>query len=407
VRRLRSLRWRLALAFALVATLVTAALEISVYQASKSDRLDRARSVVLRRAQVAGQVYAQTGSFALGAVPAGPSVPAPLRTVVDRGALASYASDGTVWAGVRVRGPARALFVQESYASDQHALTRLRDQLLAIGVVTVLAAALLGLALATRLSSRLRRAAATASDVAAGDLDARIDTRGGDEVATLGAAVNQMADSLQGQIVRERRFAADVAHELRTPVTGLVTAAGLLGPGEPAGMVRERAGALRTLVEELLEISRLESGTEVAELRAVDIAALVRNLARERDGVEVVAVESAHALTDPRRLARVVANLLDNAERHGGPPVTVEVRPGRIEVRDRGPGFTEAMLEAGTERFAKGDAARSGGTGLGLAIASAQLHLLGGSLALANAPGGGAVVTVLLPAGEEPVTEPA
>jgi signal transduction histidine kinase len=102
-----------------------------------------------------------------------------------------------------------------------------------------------------------------------------------------------------------------------------------------------------------------------------------------------------------------VANLLDNAERHGGPPVTVEVWPDRIEVRDRGPGFTEAMLEAGTERFAKGDAARSGGTGLGLAIASAQLHLLGGSLGLANAPTGGAVVTVLLPAGEEPVTEPA
>ena len=145
----------------------------------------------------------------------------------------------------------------------------------------------------------------------------------------------------------------------------------------------------------------------MAELRTVDVAALCRDLARGREGVEVVATGPAPAVTDPRRLARVLANLLDNAERHGAPPVTVQVRPGRIEVRDRGPGFTEAMLQAGTERFAKGDAARSGGTGLGLAIAAAQLHLLGGSLALANADGGGAVVTVLLPAGEEPVTEPA
>jgi signal transduction histidine kinase len=401
----RSLRWRLALAFALVATLVTAALGVSVYEASKSDRLDRARSVELRRARVAGQIYAQTGSLVLGAVQAGPAVPPPLTTAVDRGAVASYASDGTVWAGVRVRGPARALFVQESYVSDQQALARLRDQLLVTGVVTVIAAALLGLALATRLSSRLRRAAAAASDVAAGDLDARVDVRGGDEVATLGGAVNQMADSLQGQILRERQFTADVAHELRTPVTGLVTAADLLGSDDAALMVRERAGVLKSLVEDLLEISRLESGTEVAERRAVDISGLAKDLTRGRDDVHVDAEGPAPAVTDPRRLARVVSNLLDNAERHGARPITVTVRPERIEVRDHGPGFTEAMLGAGTERFAKGDAARGGGSGLGLAIASAQLRLLGGTLALENAPGGGAVVTVLLPAGDEPVKD--
>jgi signal transduction histidine kinase len=401
---MRSLRWRLAIAIALVAALVAAVLEVSVYEVSSNDRLDRARSVELRRARVAAAVYLQTGHLVLGAVPDGPLAPGPLRQAVERGDLASYAGGGAVWAGLPVRGAARALFVHDSYAADEHALSHLRSQLLVIGLATVLASALLGFALATRLSSRLRGAAATAQRIAAGDRDARVHARGGDEVAALGSAIDGMADSLEAQIERERRFSADVAHELRTPVTGLVAAAALLPEGEATDMVRERAATLRSLVEDLLEISRLESGVERADLRTTDVAALAREVARGREGVAVVATGEVRVETDPRRLARVLANLLDNAERHGRPPVTMDVTASRIEVLDRGPGFGEAMLARATERFATGDEARERGTGLGLAIAAGQARVLGGSLEVANRPDGGAVVTVLLPGGEGAVT---
>jgi signal transduction histidine kinase len=111
----------------------------------------------------------------------------------------------------------------------------------------------------------------------------------------------------------------------------------------------------------------------------------------------------ASVATDPRRLARVLTNLLDNADRHGSPPVAVRVCGARIDVLDRGPGFSDALLSSATERFTKGDAARSGGTGLGLAIAAAQARVIGASLEVRNRPDGGGVVTVRLPDGEPPV----
>jgi signal transduction histidine kinase len=108
------------------------------------------------------------------------------------------------------------------------------------------------------------------------------------------------------------------------------------------------------------------------------------------------APEPARAFTDPRRLERVIDNLLDNAARHGAPPVVVSVRGRTIVVTDSGPGFAGEILERATQRFATGDAARGHGIGLGLAIAAAQTRVLGGSLHVANRPEGGASVTVEL-----------
>jgi signal transduction histidine kinase len=113
--------------------------------------------------------------------------------------------------------------------------------------------------------------------------------------------------------------------------------------------------------------------------------------------VAVDAPGPTRILTDPRRLERIVDNLVENALRHGAAPVTIEVRPGRITVADSGRGFTEPMLRRATERFTTGDTARGKGIGLGLAIAAAQARVLGGRLELANGPEGGARVSVLLP----------
>jgi signal transduction histidine kinase len=136
------------------------------------------------------------------------------------------------------------------------------------------------------------------------------------------------------------------------------------------------------------------------------VDAFVRSLVARRPGVIAEAPDPARAFTDPRRLERIIDNLLDNCARHGLPPVTVSVRGRTIVVTDSGPGFGAEMLERATHRFATGDTARGHGIGLGLAIAAAQARVLDGSLSVANRPEGGAQVTVEL-SGRAPTEDPA
>jgi signal transduction histidine kinase len=338
------------------------------------------------------------------ALPAGdPSVPAELRSAVRRGLVATYSGSwngrAAVWAGRRTPDGRGQIYVRDSYVAQRQELADLRRTLIEVGLAATLGGALLGLLLAGRLSLRLRRAAATAERVTAGELDARINAGGSDEVASLGEAIDRMAEAMQGRIERERRFVADVAHDLRTPLTGLKTAASLLDHDEVGDAIRERVERMNRLLEDLLEISRLDSGTATADLRWVDLNAFVGDVVRGAAGVEVsMNGADVRCLIDPRRLERVIENVVDNAVRHGAPPVQVAVSPGRIEVRDHGPGFSAPMLTHAAERFTTGDPARGDGIGLGLAIASGQCGVLGGELRLANDPAGGAVVTILLPA---------
>jgi signal transduction histidine kinase len=206
-----------------------------------------------------------------------------------------------------------------------------------------------------------------------------------------------MADALSQRIEREQRFVADVAHDLRTPLTGLVAAASLLETDQVGIAIRERVAHLSSLVEDLLEIARLENGSATPDLRWVDVEALSRSVAARHQSAEVTATEPSRALVDPRRLERVLENVIANAERHGAPPILVTIAAAHVTVRDHGPGFAAEMLERATERFAAGDPARGEGIGLGLAIAAAQARVLGARLVLANSGSGGAVVTIELP----------
>ncbi|WP_377273383.1 ATP-binding protein [Peterkaempfera sp. SMS 1(5)a] len=264
-------------------------------------------------------------------------------------------------------------------------------------------------ALATELPTRrLRRVARTARRITAGDLDARtrMGNRGGDEVTEISATVDAMADSLRDRIAREQRFTADVAHELRTPLMGLVTSVGLLPEGETTDMVRDRVRVLRDLVEDLLEISRLDAGAEHAQPREVDLAGLVEeSVARTGLTARVSAVGAPAVETDPRRLDRIVANLVVNAHRHGSGPVEIAVSGPTITVRDHGPGFPADLLAHGPQRFRTGTAERGRGHGLGLTIASGQAQVIGADLHFTNHPGdGGAVAVVRLRAsGSAPV----
>ncbi|MFB7292851.1 sensor histidine kinase [Actinacidiphila glaucinigra] len=268
---------------------------------------------------------------------------------------------------------------------------------LALGVVLPLTA------LAAELPHRrLRRVARTARRIAAGDLAARTADgrggRGGDEITEISATVDSMADSLLGRLAAEQRFTADVAHELRTPLMGLVTASGLLPEGEATDLVRDRVGVLRILVEDLLEISRLDAGAERAELRPVPLAEVVEeSLTRTGLPARFTPDGAASARTDPRRVDRIVANLVLNAHRHGGAPVEVAVTGTTVTVRDHGPGFPRELLADGPQRFRTGASERGRGHGLGLTIALGQARVIGAALSFANAPDGGAVATLRLP----------
>ena len=219
----------------------------------------------------------------------------------------------------------------------------------------------LGVLIGGQLSRRLRKAAAAAGNVAQGNTDVRVrDAIGGvvrDETDELARAVDALTDALNERIEAERRVTADIAHELRTPVTGLLTAAELLPPGRPTELVRDRAQAMRTLVEDVLEVARLDSASERAELQEIALGEFVsRRVAALDPDVRVQVVHESWVSTDPRRLERILLNLLANAAKHGKPPVEVTVEGRVVRVRDHGPGFPEALLREGPSRFRTGAA---------------------------------------------------
>jgi two-component system sensor histidine kinase MtrB len=179
-------------------------------------------------------------------------------------------------------------------------------------------------------------------------------------------------------------------------------------PRRPAELLVADVGRLRRLVEELMEISRFDAGAESVRAELVDLGSLAAATVRARGWEERVRLDAQEVTitSDPRRLERIVGNLVGNALEHGGRGVSVRVaRDGAgafVEVADQGPGVAPEHLPHLFERFYKADAARSGrGTGLGLAIAQENARLLGGRIEVWSELGEGARFTLRLP-----VTEP-
>ena len=351
-------------------------------------------------------------------------VPTDLRALVEQGDLAyrraEVADEPSLVAGGRAAGaPVDLYFVfpEEELFAD---LRELLTVLLAGVLLLALAAALVGAALARRTLAPVGRASAAARSLAEGLLETRLPVERADEFGAWATSFNEMAEALQGKIAalsaaqeRERRFTSNVAHELRTPLTALVGEAALLAehldrmPEEarrPAELLVADVARLRRLVDDLLEISRLDAGVETVRAEPFDLGALVRSCLRARGWEGRVRVEdgAAPVVSDPRRAERVVANLVENALAHGGSDVTVRVGAdggtATVDVIDRGPGIPPDELPRLFERFAKGDPARSGpGTGLGLAIARENARLLGGDVEAASEPGAGSRFTLRLP----------
>ncbi|PJJ05015.1 signal transduction histidine kinase [Streptomyces sp. 2333.5] len=412
-RRLRpdlsSLRWKIAALAAVTACLVVAAVGVLVHMWTARDIRSRAEAQAFNRLYSAMDTYRRTKTLADGAELDPAELPLALRHPADGERHTAY--DGRVegnmgpsaWAAQRVDGPgSRVLAMQVNMSPELQTLRQLDVTMPVASLVALAAAVPLAVYGAGLLARRLRRVSETAGRISAGDLDARTGpTKGRDEVAEIAVTVDRMADSL-GQLLRtERQFTADVAHELRTPVGGLLAAADLLPAGETEDLLRARVRDLRGLVEDLLEISRLDAGAEQPVPARVPLGAVVSEaVARTglRIEVTVAGTEADRTVeTDPRRLERIVSNLVVNAHRHGGPPVEVTVEGRTVVVRDHGPGFPADLLLHGPRRFQTGATERGTGHGLGLTIALGQARLLGAELQLENAPDGGAVATLRLP----------
>ncbi|MGP4049232.1 two-component system sensor histidine kinase CseC [Streptomyces sp. 2A115] len=412
------IRWKLSAAIAAVGALVAVALSLVVHNAARVSMLDNARDLADERVQIAQRNYEASGRANFPGIQIDdPDIPKDLLAKVTLDRRATYVTDrpggvADIWAAVPLKD-GRILSLHTGFTDRSATVMKDLDQALIIGsIAVVFGGCALGVLIGGQLSRRLRKAATAARRVAQGETDVRVrDSIGGvvrDETDDLARAVDAMAEALSQRLEAERRVTADIAHELRTPVTGLLTAAELLPPGRPTELVRDRAQAMRTLVEDVLEVARLDSASERAELQDIMLGEFVARRVTARDAdIEVRVVHESEVTTDPRRLERVLINLLINAAKHGKPPIQVTVEGRVIRVRDHGPGFPEGLLADGPSRFRTGSTDRAGqGHGLGLTIAAGQARVLGARLTFRNVrppgapegvPAEGAVAVLWLP----------
>ncbi|MFG2075306.1 sensor histidine kinase [Nonomuraea maritima] len=402
----RSLRWKIATLVGLACCAVAVAIGVLVHSSTYDRTMELGRS----RAFEALASLPEDGTQDIAA-----SDPVPSELLRQLGGPDARADRAVywfddrrpdhpwMWGATRVGG--RELVVQMWMGGEMASLRALDRHIVLASLGTLAVIVPLTALVAEPPTRRLRRVARTARRIADGELDARIGgrPRGGDEIDEISRAVDSMAEGLQRRLLSEQRFTADVAHELRTPLMGLITSAELLAEGEATDLVRDRVRVLRALVEDLLEISRLDAGAERPDLRPVPLADVVEaSVARTGLLVRFTAAGGAVAETDPRRLDRILANLVVNAHRHGVAPVDVAVSGTTVVVRDHGPGFPADLLAEGPQRFRTGAAERGHGHGLGLTIAMGQARVIGATLTLSNAANGGAVATLGLP----PATDP-
>ncbi|THV43176.1 MtrAB system histidine kinase MtrB [Glycomyces buryatensis] len=326
-------------------------------------------------------------------------------------------------------------------SSQSEAINLLRTNLALAGVALVL---LLGIiaALVTRLVvTPVREAARTSQRLAAGLLHERMEVRGSDDLARLAGSFNLMAENLQSQIRRleemsmmQRRFTSDVSHELRTPLATIRMAADLLYDyrddfdevtKRSTELLQHEINRFEDLLQELLEISRFDSGFASLETEAVDVGRIVEDVVEaqsalaEECGVPVTVhkpVRRVIAEVDTRRVHRILRNLVSNAIEHAeGGPVELTVAESEtavaVAVRDHGVGLRTGQADRVFDRFWRADPSRArmtGGTGLGLAISLEDAKLHSGTLRVIGERGKGTLFILTLPlqAGNRVITSP-
>jgi two-component system, OmpR family, sensor histidine kinase MtrB len=302
----------------------------------------------------------------------------------------------------------------------------LRTILLALifgSLITVALASGVGWWTSGRLLRPLGRITDAAGEIAAGDLDTRVARESDPDLDQLADSFNNMADAVQARIEREARFASDVSHELRSPITALAAAAEVIDgrrgelPDRTQQALDVVVGQVRrfdAMVIDLLELSRIDAGATDLHTEEVEIETLCRRIAA-RAGFASLPIDvttrsgqngtSPTAVLDRMRFERILTNLLENAQHHGGGPTRISIEPTDgpfllVAVEDAGPGVARGERARIFERFARGSAARHRiGTGLGLALVAEHATAQGGEAWVEDRQGGGARFVVRLPAG--------
>jgi len=360
-------------------------------------------------------------------------IPSALRDDVAGGVPArmsfSLDDDPHLAIGVPLPSVDAAYFEIVSLDEVESALNSLSIALLAAAVVTTLAGGLLGLTSSGRVLRPLGHLGVAAQAIAGGRLDTRVARPDDPDLAALIDSFNEMATALQERIERDTRFASDVSHELRSPLTTLSASVEVLKARREEMPERAQTALdlldadiarFTQLVADLLEISRFDAGGQQLALEELRISELVLNAVGAMHSTVPVAIsaEAAAAIVqvDKRRLVRVIANLLDNAAKYGGGATGVEVSVEgdvvRIVVEDRGVGVPPEERDRIFERFARGlttaGSRGSGeGAGLGLALVREHVHLHGGRVwvedRLDGEPGARFVLELPAVTGEEEV----
>ncbi len=370
------------------------------------------------------------------------SVPPELRVAVQRDLRQSWTYneirflDGHVTPGLAVGAPlsvtgvAYEVYYLFPLTQEEATLDLVRRAVGLVGLILVLTLAGIAYVVTRQVVSPVRLAARTAERFSAGILTERMRVRGEDDLAKLATSFNGMAANLQEQINRleslsrvQQRFVSDVSHELRTPLTTVRMAADLLyesradfdpATSRSAELLQTQLDRFEALLSDLLEISRFDAGAAVLDPEQVDLRSVVERVVEaaspltERKGSEVrlLLPDSACLVDcDPRRIDRVLRNLVINAVEHGeGRPVDITMAASEdavaVSVRDHGVGLRPGETSLVFNRFWRADPARArttGGTGLGLSIAMEDVRLHGGWLQAWGAPGDGANFRMTLP----------
>jgi signal transduction histidine kinase len=334
---------------------------------------------------------------------------------------------------VRLRdGSSATVGVGESLAGVAHAQASVARAFILAGLIALAGALLAAYLIGTRVSRPLRRMAAVAARVDAGDLHPRIHDPGGEarEVRVLSDAFNHMLDRLTEAFAGQRAFVADASHELRTPLTVIRGQLEVLAAQErpsPAelrrveALVQAEIGRVSRLVDDLLLLARSEQ-TEFLRLAPIELRPFVEEL---WDGMGLLAdrrfelagsIPQGILTADPDRLAQALRNLIGNAIEHTAPGVGLvrlrvqALRSGRLRllVEDDGPGIPREQRERVFDRFHRTDSARdraSGGTGLGLSIVRAIALAHAGDVSAGSSPEGGACIEFVI-AGFAPAPSP-
>lgn len=389
-----------------------------------------------------------TGAFDPVIVPTDPSlaqgfvgdVPAALSAAVARGTISyqytTVKREGANVPALVVGSPAStstdtfSVFLIFPLTADQTTAAVVQNTLLVGGAGLAFALTVIAVLVALQVVRPVRRAAAVAQRLAAGDLAERMPVKGPIELTTLARSFNGMADAIRAQIRQleefgnlQRRFTSDVSHELRTPVTTVRMAADLLYDsredlpphlGRSTELLVNELDRFETLLADLLEISRYDAGMAELAPERVDIRGIISSCISSSEplavnaGTTIVPKLPDHpvlAEIDSRRVERILRNLLNNAIDHAdGSAIDVELASDdkvlAITVTDHGVGLKPGEAGLVFNRFWRADPSRqrqTGGTGLGLAISLEDARLHGGWLQASGAPGAGARFRLTLP----------